>query len=294
MANPLLAAAMFDRLRAVASHLTPSSTGDLVCAGVSTVVHNDNAACCSIPPVKSDYTPKGTYKSYAGFDKIYVTGKPSPNGNLAFICVYDIFGFKPQTQQGADILAEQLNAHVLMPDFFEPAGAWPQDKFPPKTDEEKARLQQFFGGTANPQNGATKLLKVGQALKQDGAKFVGAFGFCWGGKVTILAGSAHSTTLDAVAATHPAMLSSADVTELKVPLGIYPSCDESQDEYKKIVEIISKKPFANKNDSKFFDSFHGFAAARADLSDPKQQKDFRDLYSRLVDFFSKASGIPAH
>lgn len=26
------------------------------------------------------------------------------------------------------------------------------------------------------------------------------------------------------------MLSSADVTELKVPLGIYPSCDESQDE----------------------------------------------------------------
>lgn len=88
--------------------------------------------------------------------------------------------FKPQTQQGADILAEKLNAHVLMPDFFEPADAWPQDKFPPQTDEEKAKLQQFFGGAASPPNGATKLLKVSEALKQDGAKFVGAFGFCWG------------------------------------------------------------------------------------------------------------------
>lgn len=85
MANPLLAAAMFDRLRAVASHLTPSSTGDLVCAGVSTVVHNDNAACCSIPPVKSDYTPKGTYKSYAGFDK--VRGCQRLYGPASRICV---------------------------------------------------------------------------------------------------------------------------------------------------------------------------------------------------------------
>ena len=67
-----------------------------------------------------------------------------------------------------------------MPDFFEPADAWPVDKFPPQTDEEKGKLQQFFGGPANPQNSVTKVLKVSEALKQDGAKFVGAFGFCWG------------------------------------------------------------------------------------------------------------------
>ena len=69
------------------------------------------------------------------------------------------------------------------------------------------------------------------------------------------------------------MLSSADVNELKVPLGLYPSRDEPQDEvcrflnntatdgsssnviqYKKIVEIVSKKPFADKNDDKFYDT----------------------------------------
>lgn len=33
-------------------------------------VHNTNTACCSIPPVKSDYTPKGSFKSYAGFNKV--------------------------------------------------------------------------------------------------------------------------------------------------------------------------------------------------------------------------------
>ena len=61
---------MFVRLRAIAHHLAPSYS--LARARMSTVVHNDNAACCSIPPVKSDYTPKGSYKSYAGFDKVCV------------------------------------------------------------------------------------------------------------------------------------------------------------------------------------------------------------------------------
>ncbi|KZT67602.1 hypothetical protein DAEQUDRAFT_672929 [Daedalea quercina L-15889] len=199
---------------------------------MSAVVHNDNAACCSIPAVKSDYVPKGSFKSYAGINKVYVTGQPSPSGNVSLVCVYDIFGFKPQTQQGADILADKLNAHVIMPDFFEPADAWPVDEFPPQTDEEKGKLQH--------------------------------------------------------------MLSSADVIELKVPLALYPSLDEPQDEYKKISDIVSKKPFADKNDSKVYETFHGFAAARADLNDPKQQKDFQDVYGRLVAFFGKANGTPTH
>lgn len=161
-----------------------------------TTVHNSNTACCSIPPVKSDYTPKGTFKSYGGVSKVYVTGEKS---DKAYIAVYDIFGcgqslcmrvctgaeasrprFKPQTQQGADILASQLKAQVLMPDFFEPADAFPDDKFPPTTDEAKAELQAFFGGPANPQASVAKLKKVAEALKADGVTKVGAFGYCWG------------------------------------------------------------------------------------------------------------------
>ncbi|KAL1952263.1 hypothetical protein VTO73DRAFT_1412 [Trametes versicolor] len=252
-------------------------------------VHNTNVACCTIPPVKSDYTPKGTFKSYAGFSKVYVTGPATP-GKLAFVCVYDIFGFKPQTQQGADIIAEQLGAQVLMPDFFEPAEPWPAAKFPPSTDEEKAEFQAFFGGPAKPQDGVAKLINVGKALKAEGAEFVGTFGFCWGGKVTILAGSQEGTPFDAVSAIHPAMLSHGDANDLKVPLGLYPSNDEPVDESKQILEIISKKPIAEKSDYKLYDSFHGFAAARANLDDPENKKHYEDLYGRLIGFFSKASG----
>lgn len=46
-------------------------------------------ACCSTSPVPVDYTAKGTYKPYADFDRVYVTGDSS---ETALIVVYDIFG----------------------------------------------------------------------------------------------------------------------------------------------------------------------------------------------------------
>ena len=110
-----------------------------------------------------------------------------------------------------------------MPDFFEPGEPWPQDKFPPQTDEEKAKLQEFFGGLANPAGAVAKLINVGKTLKGEGVEFVGVYGFCWGalrsgelsvdqvlierlagGKVTILAGSSDETPFGAAAAVHPA------------------------------------------------------------------------------------------
>jgi dienelactone hydrolase len=37
----------------------------------------------------------------------------------AILVIYDIFGFFPQTIQGADILAASGDYQVFMPDFFE-------------------------------------------------------------------------------------------------------------------------------------------------------------------------------
>jgi hypothetical protein len=173
---------MFSRLRQLAHHLNASHARNSSLAightaTMATAVHNDNQACCSIPPVASDYTPKGAFRTYAGIDKVYVTGT---KGAHAFVCVYDIFGFKPQTQQGADMLADALGAEVYMPDFFAPAAPWPTDEFPPKTNEQSEALQAFFGGPASPSDGAVKLRLLAEALKADGAVKVGAFGFCWG------------------------------------------------------------------------------------------------------------------
>jgi dienelactone hydrolase len=82
-----------------------------------------------------------------------------------------------QTQQGADIIASSLKTTVYMPDFFEPNAAFPMEKFPPKTDQDKADIQAIFAGTAAA---TAKLNAFGEALKVNGAKKVGVYGFCWG------------------------------------------------------------------------------------------------------------------
>jgi len=277
---------MLTRLRTLLHHLNHAKMST-----ASTTVHNTNVACCTIPPVRSDYTPKGTYKSYGGFRKVYVTG-PATLGDKALVCVYDIFGFKPQTQQGADIVADELKVQVFMPDFFEEGEPWPVDQFPPKTDEEKKKLQEFFGGIASPPENKTKLVAFAEALKGDGAKFVGTFGFCWGGKVIMLAAQG-VTPFSAVSIVHPAMLSSSDAENLNVPLGLFPSLDEPKEEFDKIVAIMNKKPFSDKCDAKIYESFHGFAAARANLDDRDNKEKFEDLYTRLIKFFDTNGGSSA-
>ena len=74
------------------------------------------------------------------FPRADVTG-PS-NASQAILAVYDIFGFFPQTIQGADILAHSDKEHpyqVFVPDFFdgEPADiSW----YPPDTKEKGEKL----------------------------------------------------------------------------------------------------------------------------------------------------------
>ncbi|RDB29046.1 putative AIM2 family protein C30D10.14 [Hypsizygus marmoreus] len=269
---------MLSRLRSIVQHLNT--------AKMSTTIHNTNTACCTIPPVQSDYAPEGSFKPFGNFKRVYITGPE--NSETKIVCVYDIFGYFPQTQQGADIIASALNATVYMPDFFEPDAPFPAEKYPPKTSQDKADIQAFFGGTASPPVAIEKLTKFGETLRASGAKKIGAYGFCWGGKVTLSAGGA-STPFDSVAIVHPAMLSHADAEKLTVPLAIYISKDEPIDEYNKILGIVDKKPFVSKSDHKLYSNmFHGWAAARGDLKNEENKKEYEDVYSRLVDFFCKS------
>jgi len=59
--------------------------------------------------------------------------------------VYDVFGYFPQTIQGADILATagKEEYQVFMPDFFEGTPchiSW----YPPVTDEQKTNIYAWF------------------------------------------------------------------------------------------------------------------------------------------------------
>lgn len=55
-----------------------------------------------------------------------------------------------------------------------------------------------------------------------------------------------------------------------------------------IITILCKLPraFAHKEADQVH-SHHGWAAARADLDDTENKKQFEDVYKRLADFFVK-------
>lgn len=143
--------------------------------------------CCpsDIPPVVTGhYTPHGSYETHAGY-KTYVTGPR--DAQHAVMVIYDIFGFFPQTIQGADIIASQLNALVFMPDFFQGEAA-DINSFPPDTEEKKKRLGEFFASKADLEKNVTAVKDIARELKQtfpDAQKWA-AMGFCWGGKITTL------------------------------------------------------------------------------------------------------------
>lgn len=148
--------------------------------------HGHSEACCTVPPaVSKGYKEKGKFVDIGGL-KTYTTG-PSSATSALFI-IYDIFGYFPQTLQGADILAHADDEHhqyqVFMPDFFEgkPADiSW----YPPDTKEKGEKVGNFFQTTANPTNTVAKIPGLVKAIKEYSPNIakVGALGMCWGGKV---------------------------------------------------------------------------------------------------------------
>ncbi|KAG8829591.1 hypothetical protein FRC17_006359 [Serendipita sp. 399] len=259
---------------------------------MSSEVPYTSEACCQIPAVQSNYKPLGEIVHNLGkYDEVYVVG--DKNSTTSIINVFDIFGFFPQTQQGADILAETLGARVYMPDFFF-GKPYPLDEHPPKNEEQKKNFSNFFATSASPDNVLPGLLDLANQLRKEGASKLFVYGFCWGGKIATLSGSktrddSSEPLFDGVAAIHPAMMSAKDAHNLLVPMAIFPSGDESVEEFEKVTIQLASKPFASKNAYRLYpDMHHGWAAARANLDDPENLKQYKDVYSRLATFFQNA------
>ena len=83
-------------------------------------------ACCSLPPVISNYKPKGTRFEVDGMS-VYETADKSPKKVL--ICGYDGFGVHENIEQVADILS-QAGFLIAIPDFFRGHGL-DRVNFPP-------------------------------------------------------------------------------------------------------------------------------------------------------------------
>ncbi|ORY18716.1 Alpha/Beta hydrolase protein [Clohesyomyces aquaticus] len=242
-----------------------------------------SAACCNLPAIVSEgYQPKGDYITVDGL-KTYATGPK--DAKQAILIVYDIFGFFPQTIQGADILAYSDKDHgyqVFMPDFFEgePADiSW----YPPKTEEHGKKLGEFFQTKAAPPKTLPRIPKIVKELSESkGVEKWAVVGYCWGGKIVNLS-SMEGTPFKAAAACHPAMVAGDDAPGITIPYAMLPSKDESKEDVEKW-EAGLKVPHIVEW---FPTQLHGWMAARADLADAEVKEEYERGYKILLDFFHK-------
>lgn len=162
----------------------------------------------------------------------------------AIIIIFDIFGFFPQTIQGADILAtgdSEQSYQVFMPDFFdgEPADiSW----YPPDNEEKGKLLGEFFNTKAAPPKNIARVRKIVEEIKTKNPSITdfGVLGFCWGGKITTLI-SASGTPFKAAATAHPAMVDPGDAPNVVIPIALLPSKDEDKDAVTKFQEGLKVK-----------------------------------------------------
>ena len=67
-----------------------------------------------------------------------------------------------------------------MPDFFGEGNALEIEGYPPRNEQDKKKLQNFFTGPASPPSTANRLVDFSNVLKGEGFKKIGALGYCWG------------------------------------------------------------------------------------------------------------------
>ncbi|OTA98284.1 hypothetical protein M426DRAFT_70117 [Hypoxylon sp. CI-4A] len=245
--------------------------------------------CAQIPPVSSDYTPKGTYETIAGL-KTYIVGPPSPQ--KAIVDIYDVFGMAPQTLQGADRLSASLNALVIVPDFLE--GVYVQPSWiPADTDEKKEFLAKFQSEQAAIPKNVDKLINlrkiVGEKWPSVGDHW-GVFGLCWGGKVGVVACGKGNEGIERgfkVSGTaHPGRLEAEDAEALTIPHICLTSPQEPADVVAQYKEILAKPGKAGVVET-YESMFHGWMGARANLNDEKNKAEFERGYNQVANFFAK-------
>ncbi|KAH8882625.1 alpha/beta-hydrolase [Thozetella sp. PMI_491] len=244
-----------------------------------------SAACCNIPPVLSDgYEEKGSYIEELGGFKTYATGPD--DAEKAILVVFDIFGYFPQTIQGADILStsdDHQKYKVFMPDFFH-GNPCPIEWYPPDTEQKMKDVGAWFGQHP-PQGVADKLPALVKAIeaKYPSIKSWGIIGYCFGGKVTSIITASDSNPFKIAAEAHPAMVDPEEADKIRVPLIMLASKDEPAD---KVKEFEDKLKVA-KHVEIFGDQIHGWMAARSDLKDPRVKEEYVRGYETVLSFFGK-------
>ncbi|MCJ1437712.1 hypothetical protein MMC27_007099 [Xylographa pallens] len=241
-----------------------------------------NAACsAALPPIiPTDYKLQGKYEDIAGL-KTYITGSDPTidiTGALppcrGLIFAYDVFGLLAPTLQGADRLAQALNAVVLVPDFFEGAPI-PLNILPADTDEKKALRQAFMEGKAGVVENGERLSRVrAEAGRRfEGVQGWGVFGLCWGGKLAALA-SGEGTAFKASGTAHPGRLALSDATQMTIPHICLFAPEDGTPGFRKEYGAALRQRNPQSEVEEYADMFHGWMGGRARLDEEVGAREF--------------------
>lgn len=125
---------------------------------------NQSKACCELPAAQAtDYKIKGHFKEIGDMN-CYVTG-PTMSERAIFFC-YDVFGFYEPTLQGADILTNNREYLVVMPDFFN-GRPIKMEWFARDTEEKRQNIQNFMSNMADPGKNLPRLYDVLEKMKEE-------------------------------------------------------------------------------------------------------------------------------
>lgn len=185
----------------------------------------------------------------------------SPSARKAIVHVYDLFGYCPQTFQGADMLATQGSEHylVFVPDFVGSDKTARHEWFLPGADQKP--LHDLLAVVTSKQMMADIRTTVA-ALRSDGKyghvqRWAGV-GFCWGSKgVSLIATQGNQSLLDVTAHTSPSRLDPEEAKTVTVPTLMLTSNGED--------ETLVKRYFENLKGPKYlerFEEIHGWMSAR--------------------------------
>ncbi|CDS37881.1 Dienelactone hydrolase [Echinococcus multilocularis] len=186
--------------------------------------------------------------------------------NMGIVIVHDVFGFDiNNTRRFADMLADQTNAHVLLPDFFH-GKPWSLDDFPPKHTEvftewlEKVSCWEDVSALLSTANTYLRTL-----LAEEHHKKLGILGFSWGGRQVLRACCSRDYGYLAGVSVDGLMLEPEDAEKLSIPVFFMPSGEDTSIE--PIKRILDKRPFGDRcRYYTFAEEGHGYASSLGDLN----------------------------